>query len=444
MARRPAVIRLGARRHALATQPAPYARRTCARAQRQRGVVRWHLSFQPASFRPCRPLDRSARLRHRARQGLGPRRTRSRPARRQPAPPRRGRLPRAHRRRRRRRGRAHPRRPPPGRRARRPAVARRRLGDACAPADAWSPPRRPALARVARAHQAAGGPSFAVLGAHEWRCGAPELTLRPGRSPTSSPGAARGQLRAARRSEDGATGWSRPAAHQLCAVDAAGPDALVDLVLVDTAAWQGPPPTPLRRAADASLAEQQALLAALEAAPSDRPAHPRDPPPDRDRRPARPGRPPPRLRLLPAQRAAAPRHRPRRVRGRALGPRPRPLRHRRHLRRDQALEPLLADPPVLPGRLRRDRPPRRRAAAGAAGSTIRARPSSPTCSATAPASPSCWSAPTPTPRSSTSARRAAGAPRSSPSRAPGPPHPAETPSPVMDPCLYCDPLPPRQ
>ena len=139
------------------------------------------------------------------------------------------------------------------------------IGDACAPATAWSRPGVADLARIARTHQAAGGGSFAVLGVHEWRCGAPELTLRTGAEiqPWVQP-AANYVLRVER---DGQAAVASICTNQLCAIDAPGPDALVDLVLVDTAAWQGPPPPALRAAADASLVQQQALLAALEAAP---------------------------------------------------------------------------------------------------------------------------------------------------------------------------------
>jgi hypothetical protein len=138
-------------------------------------------------------------------------------------------------------------------------------GDACAPQTPWSRPGLAEFARVGRAHQAAGGGSFAVLGVHEWRCGAPELTLRTGAEihPWRQP-AANYVVRVER---DGAAAVVSACSNQLCAIDAPGPDALVDLVLVDTAAWQGPPSPALRAAADASLVQQQALLAALEAAP---------------------------------------------------------------------------------------------------------------------------------------------------------------------------------
>lgn len=139
------------------------------------------------------------------------------------------------------------------------------VGDACAPAAAWSRPGVAQLAGVARDHQARGGASFAVLGVHEWRCGAPELSLRTDdEAPPFVRPAANYVLRVQR---DGSAAVVSSCVLQMCAVDAPGPDALVDLVLVDTVAWQGPPPPALRAAADASLTQQQALLAALEAAP---------------------------------------------------------------------------------------------------------------------------------------------------------------------------------
>ena len=139
------------------------------------------------------------------------------------------------------------------------------VGDACSATDAWARPGVARLAALARAHQAAGGGSFAVLGAHEWRCGALELTLQPGPGPQPWTQAAANYV--VRVQRDGQTAVVSACTHQLCAVDPPGPDALVDLVLLDTFAWQGPPPAPLRAAADASLAQQQALLAALAAAP---------------------------------------------------------------------------------------------------------------------------------------------------------------------------------
>lgn len=139
------------------------------------------------------------------------------------------------------------------------------IGDRCAPEAAFSRPGVAQLVRVGRAHQSSGGGSFGVLGVQEWRCGAPELTLRTGAEiqPWRQP-AANYVVRVER---DGSAAVVSACIHHLCAVDPPGPDALVDLVLVDTTAWQGPPPPALLAAADASLAQQQALLAALEAAP---------------------------------------------------------------------------------------------------------------------------------------------------------------------------------
>ncbi|MBA3550404.1 MAG: hypothetical protein H0T76_28345, partial [Nannocystis sp.] len=125
------------------------------------------------------------------------------------------------------------------------------IGETCAPEAAWRRPGVADLARVARTHQTSGGGSFGVLGVHEWRCGAPELTLRTGAEiqPWVQP-AANYVLRVER---DGQAAVVSICSNQLCAIDAPGPDALVDLVLVDTTAWQGPPPLALRAAADASL-----------------------------------------------------------------------------------------------------------------------------------------------------------------------------------------------
>jgi hypothetical protein len=172
VARRPAVIR-SAPDVALATQPAPYARRTCARAQRN--AARSLASVFSASFVSAAVLS-TAVLACATERGKGW----DRPA---PAP-------------------AAPELSLillgevgfPGRIAGHTAAelgrtlaARRRagvpvvllwlgdvLGDDCDPAVALARPGVRELVRVARSHEAAGGPSFAVLGVHEWRCGAPE------------------------------------------------------------------------------------------------------------------------------------------------------------------------------------------------------------------------------------------------------------------------------
>ncbi len=147
------------------------------------------------------------------------------------------------------------------------------LGDDCDPASALARPGVRELARVARSHEAAGGPSFAVLGAHEWRCGAPSLHLQAG------PGPRPWRLPAAnyvvRVGHDGGARVVSTCSESTCSVEPAAADALVDLVLLDTAAWLGPPAQggPLMTAADASLSQQQALLTALEQTPQ--PATPR-------------------------------------------------------------------------------------------------------------------------------------------------------------------------
>jgi len=145
------------------------------------------------------------------------------------------------------------------------------LGDDCDPAVALARPGVRELVRVARSHEAAGGPSFAVLGAHEWRCGAPAVHLQPGSGPR--PWRLPAANYVVRVNQGGATRVVSNCSDRMCTVEPAGPDALVDLVLLDTAAWLGPPAEggPLLTAADTSLAQQQALLAALEQSPQTTP-----------------------------------------------------------------------------------------------------------------------------------------------------------------------------
>ncbi|HEY0136419.1 MAG TPA: hypothetical protein VGB85_20185, partial [Nannocystis sp.] len=142
------------------------------------------------------------------------------------------------------------------------------LGDTCEPTASLGRPGVRAFAELAREHAAAGGRGYAVLGAHEWRCGAPSVHVqaeagpRPWRMP-----AANYVVRVAR---DGASTVVSKCSERLCTVEPAADGALVDLVLLDTAAWLGPAARggPLLAAADASLVQQQALLAAIEATPS--------------------------------------------------------------------------------------------------------------------------------------------------------------------------------
>lgn len=142
------------------------------------------------------------------------------------------------------------------------------LGDTCDLTTSLARPGVRDFADLAREHQAAGSGSYAVLGVHEWRCGAPSVHVQPdtGPRPWRMP-AANYVVRVAR---DGTSTAVSKCSEHLCTVEPATDGALVDLVLLDTTAWLGPAARggPLLTAADASLVQQQALLAALEATPS--------------------------------------------------------------------------------------------------------------------------------------------------------------------------------
>jgi hypothetical protein len=157
------------------------------------------------------------------------------------------------------------------------------LGDAVGPGglgcptstDPWTRDGLADLVRVVRAHQTRGGPSYAALGTHEWACGRPELafqTATPGPHPWVLP-AANYVVRVLR---DGTTRVVSFCSGSLCTVDPPAADMLVDLVILDTTAWLAPPPDAAPTAVQASLSQQQALLATLEmTTPGDGPAPPR-------------------------------------------------------------------------------------------------------------------------------------------------------------------------
>lgn len=129
--------------------------------------------------------------------------------------------------------------------------------------DPWAQPGQKDLAAVVRRHQAAGGAAYALLGGHEWRCGRPELALQAqqvGVHPWMLP-AANYVVRVGR---DGATRVVSFCSGHLCTVEPPGTDTLVDLVVLDTAAWLAPPPEADPAALQVSLSQQQALLATLE------------------------------------------------------------------------------------------------------------------------------------------------------------------------------------
>lgn len=148
------------------------------------------------------------------------------------------------------------------------------LGRCTAPAAAWRQRGPAALARVVRAHTAAGGAALAALGEQDWRCGQPELELQPQPGAGPHPWAMPGHNYAVAVYPDGHVRVTMSCATGLCAP---GPKdmspetpPLVELVVVDSAAWLVPPPvnTPAAARADQSVAEQEALLAALTAAPA--------------------------------------------------------------------------------------------------------------------------------------------------------------------------------
>lgn len=145
------------------------------------------------------------------------------------------------------------------------------LGDECHPGRALARPGVEALAEVASRHQAAGGASYAVLGAHEWRCGAASLHLQTAHGPRPWWQPAANYV--VRVHRDGRATVVSACTDALCTVTPAPADALVDLVMLDTAAWLAAPPQ-LRKAADATLVQQQALLAALAAADAGKPQGP--------------------------------------------------------------------------------------------------------------------------------------------------------------------------
>lgn len=135
----------------------------------------------------------------------------------------------------------------------------------CTPPERAFQARGPgALARVARAHAGSGGAVLAALGEQDWRCGQPELELQTaakGPLPWSMPA----HNYVARVYPDGQVKIAATCARRTCEVAPPDPAALVELVVVDSAAWFTPPAagTPAAARADESLAEQAALLAVL-------------------------------------------------------------------------------------------------------------------------------------------------------------------------------------
>ncbi len=141
------------------------------------------------------------------------------------------------------------------------------LQEPCAPQTASTTPHLAELVRVGHDHRARGGHSFAVLGSNEWRCGPPSVHIQTsaGHRPWLQP-AANYVVRIDDRGHARVVSRCTPTG---CTVEPASADAWLDLVFVDTAAWLDNPPAdrPLAAVADAVVAEQAALLASLAAQP---------------------------------------------------------------------------------------------------------------------------------------------------------------------------------
>ncbi|MEZ4453165.1 MAG: hypothetical protein R3B09_27130 [Nannocystaceae bacterium] len=148
------------------------------------------------------------------------------------------------------------------------------LGDNLAPArcDGAIDPRIAPLTEVAAAHVRAGGASYAAIGEAEWACaGRSASSVAAQRQPAGAPWSAPAENYVIRVDVDGrARVASRCEGTPLaCTIEASGDASLIDLVILDSAAWLAPPPPGSALAAEAarSLAEQAALIAALRAAP---------------------------------------------------------------------------------------------------------------------------------------------------------------------------------
>ena len=146
------------------------------------------------------------------------------------------------------------------------------LGHCTDNAKAWQRPGPAALAAVVRDHAGAGGAVLAALGEEDWRCGQPELELQdslegphPWVMPTHN--------YVARVYPDGQVRIAMSCAAGRCEPKPTEPGPLVELVVVDSPAWFTPPPagTPAAARADESLAEQKALFAALSERPAEAP-----------------------------------------------------------------------------------------------------------------------------------------------------------------------------
>lgn len=145
------------------------------------------------------------------------------------------------------------------------------LGHCTATDEAWRAPGPAALARVVREHVAAGGAALAALGEQDWRCGQPELELQPAGGP--HPWAMPAHNYVVRVYPDGHVELALSCQAGKCEARPTAGGALVELAVIDSAAWFAPPAagTNEARRAEESLAEQAELLRSLSRTPADHP-----------------------------------------------------------------------------------------------------------------------------------------------------------------------------
>ncbi len=141
----------------------------------------------------------------------------------------------------------------------------------------WQREAAAALAGVVQQHRAAGFPSFAVLGRREWECGAPELAFQaadeagphPWVMPTFNYVVRVFQGGAARVVSSCETGGAT-----ICALEDSSEPALLELVMLDTSPWNDPPSGEggaEQEHFEESLAQQRALLEAVRERAESRP-----------------------------------------------------------------------------------------------------------------------------------------------------------------------------
>jgi len=137
--------------------------------------------------------------------------------------------------------------------------------------------RAPGLAEligVVNRAQARGASSYAVLGERDWQCGAPELLFHA-QSPTPThPWVMPTHNYVVRVARDGGSSVvSSCNEAQACTLSPATGAPLVELILLDSAAWlsRHPKGSPADTQAVASMAQQVSLLGALQAQPTTAP-----------------------------------------------------------------------------------------------------------------------------------------------------------------------------